>query len=81
MLSVLVPKTIVWIFVALETLPENSMIFNLAEHVMFSAIMKSYIAFSYIWSHWLNYFKNNSGLRNDLLNWEMSYSNEVHMNH
>ena len=74
MLSVLVPRTIVWIFVALETWPET---------IWFSTSlnMSCFQQSCYIWSHWLNYFKNNSGLRNDLLDWEMSYSNEVHMNH
>lgn len=38
-LSVLVPRTIVWIHVALGALPENNTISNLAEYSMLSAIV------------------------------------------
>lgn len=69
MLSVLVPRTIVWIFVALETLPENNMIFNLTEHVMFSAIMLYMKPLVELFQKQLWIEKWFTGLRNELLKW------------
>lgn len=62
MLSVLVPRTIVWIFVALEALPGNNMIFSLTEYVMLSALVELFQKQLWI-EKWL------TGLRNDLLKW------------
>ena len=69
MLSVLVPRTIVWIFVALEALPENNMLFNLAEYVVLSAIMIYMKPLVELFQKQLWIEKWLTGLRNDLLKW------------
>lgn len=69
MLSVLVPRTIVWIFVALEALPGNSMIFSLTEYVMLLAIMLYMKPLVELFQKQLWIEKRLTGLRNDLLKW------------